>query len=84
MIILDPHQVLEYHPEPWNQWLNIGVLNIERAHHAAHSIGTQMLPCLKPGEEITSFKIPDAKSDVGAIRAPGCAISNMNCRFLLL
>ena len=39
-------QVLEYHPEPWDEWLVVGHLQTARAAHAALSIGHQQLPCL--------------------------------------
>ena len=39
-------QVLEYHPEPWNQWITVGDLEIAKGWHAALPIGTQQLPCL--------------------------------------
>ena len=42
----DTCQVLEYHPEPWNQWLKIGNLQIGRGGHAVLSIGPNQLPCL--------------------------------------
>ena len=38
--------MFEYHPEPWNQWINIGNLSIDRGYHAVLSIGAQDLPCL--------------------------------------
>ena len=37
-------QVLEYHPEPWDQWLLVGKLN--RYYPEGLTIGTQQLPCL--------------------------------------
>ena len=39
-------QVLEYHPAPWDMWLKVGNLQIERGYAGAASIGTQDLPCL--------------------------------------
>lgn len=39
-------EVLEYQPEPSNQWVSIGNLQIGRCLHAALSIGPQQLPCL--------------------------------------
>ena len=39
-------QVIEYHPEPWNQWLDIGDLQISRHMHAVLSIGPHQLPCM--------------------------------------
>ena len=38
--------MLEYRPDPWNQWVHIGDLDIERTGHGVVSIGTQRLPCL--------------------------------------
>ena len=39
-------QVLEYHPAPWDMWLKVGNLQIERGYAGVVSIGTQYLPCL--------------------------------------
>ena len=39
-------QVLEYHPEPWDQWVAVGSLEVERYSHAVLSIGVEHLPCL--------------------------------------
>ena len=47
-------QVLEYHPQPWNQWLHVGDLEDARRNHATLSIGPEQLPCLLSGE---SFNI---------------------------
>ena len=40
------YQVLEYHPEPWNQWLEVGNLEDRRVAHAVLSVGPQQLPCI--------------------------------------
>ena len=47
-------QVLEYHPQPWNQWVQVGDLAQARAAHATLSIGVEQLSCLLSGE---SFNI---------------------------
>ena len=47
-------QVLEYHPQPWNQWLHVGDLEDARRGHATLTIGPEQLPCLLSGE---SFNI---------------------------
>ena len=47
-------QVLEYHPQPWNQWVATGDLQQARWAHATLSIGGEQLSCLLPGE---SFNI---------------------------
>ena len=39
-------QVLEYHPQPWNQWVQVGDLQQARYVHATLSIGPEQLPCL--------------------------------------
>jgi len=39
--------VLEYQPEPSNQWTTVGHLETERSHHGALSIGSEALPCLQ-------------------------------------
>ena len=38
--------MLEYHPEPLNQWFTIGNIQFERFSHAVLSIGFHQLPCL--------------------------------------
>ena len=38
--------MLEYHPEPWNEWVNVGNLEIARAYLALLSVGPQHIPCL--------------------------------------
>ena len=38
-------QVLEYHPHPWNQWVQLGDLQQARTGHATLSIGPEQLPC---------------------------------------
>merc|ERR1711971_1495553 len=38
-------EVLEYHPEPLNQWSLIGHLQSGKSHHAVLSVGSQQLPC---------------------------------------
>ena len=40
-------QVLEYQPEPSNQWTTVGQLKTNRAFHAVLSIGSEALPCLQ-------------------------------------
>ena len=47
-------QVLEYQPQPWNQWVQVGDLQQARSEHATLSIGVEQLPCLLSGE---SFNI---------------------------
>ena len=39
-------QVLEYHPEPWDKWTNVGNLTIQRSSLDVHSVGHMQLPCL--------------------------------------
>ena len=43
-------QVLEYHPQPWNQWVQVGDLQQARQEHATISIGPEQLPCLLSGD----------------------------------
>ena len=43
-------QVLEYLPDPWDQWLTIGDLEQARSSHATLSIESEQLPCLLSGE----------------------------------
>ena len=47
-------QVLEYHPQPWNQWVKVGDLQQAKFSHATLSIGPEQLSCLLSGE---SFNI---------------------------
>ena len=46
-LIIFACQVLEYQPEPSNQWTTVGHLKTRRASHAVLSIGPEALPCLK-------------------------------------
>merc|ERR1719350_896022 len=39
-------EVFEYHPEPWNQWLTVGNIQVGRYYLTALSIGPQQMPCL--------------------------------------
>ena len=39
-------QVLEYQPQPWNQWVQVGDLVQARVWHTTLSIGPEQLPCL--------------------------------------
>ena len=39
-------QVLEYHPQPWNEWVKVGDLVQPREVHATLTIGPDQLPCL--------------------------------------
>ena len=64
-------QVLEYHPEPWNQWQNVGDLNIERAYHAVHSIGTQKLPCFKSGDRNGILHVTSTASRLASLLGRG-------------
>ena len=47
-------QVLEYHPQPCNEWVTVGDLVEERSAHATLIIGVEDLPCLLSGK---SFNI---------------------------
>ena len=40
-------QVLEYQPEPADQWTTVGQLETARRNHAVLSIGSETLPCLQ-------------------------------------
>jgi len=44
-------EVLEYQPEPLNQWVTIGNLEEARGFHATLSIGAEQLPCYSGSEE---------------------------------
>jgi len=43
-------EVLEYQPEPSNQWTTVGQQEAERGYHSVISIGPELLPCLKETE----------------------------------
>merc|ERR1719204_2004949 len=47
-------KVLEYQPEPSNQWTTVGQLKIGRTAHAALSFGSEALPCLQGASETTT------------------------------
>ena len=44
------YQVFEYHPSPWDQWLEVGNLQTGRYYHASLSIELQQISC-PSGEE---------------------------------
>merc|ERR1712126_352257 len=44
------YEVLEYQPEPSNQWTTVGQLETGRWYHAVLSIDSEALPCLQ-GEQ---------------------------------
>ena len=46
-LIIFACQVLEYQPEPSNQWTTVGQLETGRGWHAVLSIGSEALPCLQ-------------------------------------
>ena len=46
-LIIFACQVLEYQPEPSNQWTTVGQLETGRGYHAVLSIGSEALPCLQ-------------------------------------
>ena len=46
-LIIFACQVLEYQPEPSNQWTTVGQLETGRNAHAVLSIGSEALPCLQ-------------------------------------
>ena len=63
-LLLTSHQVLEYHPQPWNKWLEIGNLQVERSEHAALSIGPQQLSCLSSGGSFNGYDDNSGPSDL--------------------
>jgi len=50
----DISEVLEYQPEPSNQWTTVGQLETERGAHAVLSIGSELLPCFEAESETTT------------------------------
>ena len=46
-LIIFACQVLEYQPEPLNQWTTVGKLETKRDAHAVLSIGSEALRCLQ-------------------------------------
>ena len=48
-LIISACQVLEYQPEPLNNWTTVGQLETERNNHAVLSISSEALPCLLQG-----------------------------------
>ena len=48
--------MLEYHPEPLNQWSLVGHLQSGKAYHAVLSVGSQQLPCLSTGRSFEQIK----------------------------
>ena len=49
-------QVLEYQPQPWNEWVKVGNIVEAKAEHATLSIGVEQLPCFS-GDIITWIHI---------------------------
>ena len=49
-------KVLEYHPEPWDQWKEIGNLQSAKSQSGVLSIGAHVLPCLS-GESQNGHQI---------------------------
>ena len=44
--------MLEYQPQPWDEWVEVGHLKKGRAEHATVSVGPQQLPCLAGADKI--------------------------------
>lgn len=44
-LVSDSTQVLEYHPAPWDQWVDVGDILVARDAHAVLSLGHQQLLC---------------------------------------
>ena len=64
-------QVLEYHPEPWDQWVTIGNVLAARRDHAVLSIGPQQLPCLSGDtSNPISGKCPPLPPSTGQLCVP--------------
>jgi len=57
-------EVLEYQPEPSNQWTTVGQLETGRSAHAVLSIGSEALPCLQAGSETTTTPTTSANHDL--------------------
>ena len=49
LLIIFTCQVLEYQPEPSNQWTRVGQIETKRANHAVLSIGCEALLSSLPG-----------------------------------
>ena len=64
-------QVVEYHPEPWDQWVVVGNIQPLRYSHAALSVGMEQLPCLSLGEHILSDWLIDCLTDITNDRTTG-------------
>ena len=47
-------QVLEYRPEPWDEWVSVGDIQVGRGNHAILSIEASQLPCLAGEDDNTS------------------------------
>jgi len=57
-------EVLEYQPEPANQWTTVGQLETGRYVHAVLSIDSKALPCLEAGSETTTTPTTSANHDL--------------------
>jgi len=57
-------EVLEYQPEPSNQWTTVGQVETGRYAHAVLSINSEALPCLEAGSETTTTPTTSANHDL--------------------
>jgi len=71
---LDRSEVLEYQPEPLNNWTTVGQLETGRAGHAVLSIGPELLPCIKAEFETTTTPITSADHDLSGLLEVGVAL----------
>jgi len=55
-------EVLEYQPEPMNNWNVVGQLEATREHHGVLSIDPELLPCLKGVSETTTSPSTETKT----------------------
>merc|ERR1719474_2417049 len=67
-------EVLEYQPEPSNQWTTVGQLETGRYAHAVPSINSEALPCLEAGSETTTTPTTSANHDLSGLLEVGVTI----------
>jgi len=67
-------EVLEYQPEPSNQWTTVGQLETERDGHAVLSIGPELLPCFEAESETITTPTTSADHDLSGLLEVGVTI----------
>jgi len=70
-------EVLEYQPEPSNQWTTVGQLETGRDGHAVLSIGPELLPRFEAEPETTTTPTTSADHDLSGLLEVGVTIAEV-------